>query len=242
MNSDTYKSPSVIRQFIKGSYLRTRRALGIDVTLPYMKQREIEIIEEILTRLKPKKCLEYGGGYSTLYYPKFLDESAQWISVEHHPEWFEIIKKKITRKNTVMHSVRADKDSDNNTIDEYRTYVNFPEKGAPYDFILVDGRVRDACVDKAYDMLSDDGILLLHDANRKNYFDIVKDYPHSLLLNDFRKTSGGLAFATKSKPVKEFFDVDKHAAVWERNSVINNFFKFKFLMGKKAKPFNLQVR
>ena len=39
---------------------------------PHMKNREILILEELLRNLKSKNCLEWGSGYSTIYFPKFL--------------------------------------------------------------------------------------------------------------------------------------------------------------------------
>jgi len=44
------------------------------ITKPWMKYREIEIIEEILKNLQPQRVLEWGAGYSTLYFPKILTE------------------------------------------------------------------------------------------------------------------------------------------------------------------------
>ena len=39
---------------------------------PYMRYREIEVVEEILYNLQPTSCLEWGAGSSTLFFPPKL--------------------------------------------------------------------------------------------------------------------------------------------------------------------------
>ena len=60
---------------------------------PHMKNREILILEELLRNLKPKNCLEWGSGYSTIYFPKFLIKDSKWLSIEHSAEWADRVKK-----------------------------------------------------------------------------------------------------------------------------------------------------
>lgn len=50
---------------------------------PWMEYRGIKIIEEILNNLRPKNCLEWGAGYSTLYFQRFLHNDSKCLSVEH---------------------------------------------------------------------------------------------------------------------------------------------------------------
>ena len=69
-----------------------RKALHIPSKKPWMRYREIEILKEILKKLRPKKCLEWGAGYSTLYFPKLLPEGTEWISIEHAKVWAEKVK------------------------------------------------------------------------------------------------------------------------------------------------------
>lgn len=48
-----------------------------------MRYREIDLISEVIERLNPAMVLEWGSGYSTLYFPKKLSKEAKWLSVEH---------------------------------------------------------------------------------------------------------------------------------------------------------------
>ena len=54
---------------------------------PWMPKEEIGVIEEIILNLKPDNCLECGAGFSTMYFTKFLRQSARWTSIEHDEQW-----------------------------------------------------------------------------------------------------------------------------------------------------------
>ena len=56
-----------------------------------MADKEIAIVEEILLELRPTRCLEWGSGYSTLYFSKFIPDSAKWIAVEHDRAWQQFV-------------------------------------------------------------------------------------------------------------------------------------------------------
>ncbi|HQE92301.1 MAG TPA: hypothetical protein PLH19_02255 [Anaerolineae bacterium] len=58
---------------------------------PYMADKEIAIVEEVLLKLRPTRCLEWGSGYSTLYFSHLLPENAQWIAVEHDRVWQQFV-------------------------------------------------------------------------------------------------------------------------------------------------------
>lgn len=112
------------------------------VIRPWMKYREILIIEELLTNLQPRRCLEWGAGYSTLYYSRYLpNDSARWKAVERQEECAANVRRMNTDPRVEAVHVPA------NTypwIDEYRVgayadladYVDYGGKLAPLDFIF----------------------------------------------------------------------------------------------------------
>ena len=59
----------------------------------WMKDWETEVIEDVLKKLQPIKCLEWGSGGSTIHFTKFLPKGAQWFSVEHNRDWAVKIKR-----------------------------------------------------------------------------------------------------------------------------------------------------
>ncbi len=234
---DFYKK-GTIRKFRKIFKLKRART-------PYMKYKEIALFEELLSNLKPQKVLEYGCGFSSLHFLSFLPDKAIWHSVEHNQQWFEEVKQMATKKGVdnilKLHHVTAETESWllEGDYKDFKNYVDFPEKLKPFQLVLVDGMARESCVKKAFELLADDGILVLHDANRKRYQDSLKLFDDCLILEDFRKTAGGFALASKGRNIESLIDLPYHAKIWAIDTQIVNFFKFKYLMGKKSKPFRI---
>src|SRR3990172_8320657 len=158
---------------------------------PWMRYREIEIIKEILKKLKPKACLEWGAGYSTLYFPQFLANSARWFSVEHDKTWTEKIKALNANNNVAITCVEPNHfpwtdELNDGSYSDLTDYIEYPLQHAPYDFVLIDGRARNFCVKKAYELVSADGLVLLHDDNRPHYRQETGIYPQQFLLKCYR--------------------------------------------------------
>jgi len=201
----------------------------------YMKYREIEIIEEILHNLKPQKCLEWGAGYSTLYFPRFLERRSEWISIEHDYEWFNKIKiliKKQNVENVKIFYIPPDNLLGIEGIDDVkgkhldlRTYIEYPARFKPFNFVLIDGRARKDCLTKAYDLITDLGVVILHDANRKRYHQPFHLYKHQILFEDYRIDSGGLWIGSKGLDIEQILDVEKHKFCWRKISKLGNMLK-----------------
>jgi predicted O-methyltransferase YrrM len=157
---------------------------------PEMWLSEIKYIEETLVELarknKPLNILEWGSGNSTIYFSKFLKREGvpfKWIAIEHFIPWYEkviVMLKENNLANDVecflkSSTYEADKNiQETLNLDEY---MNFPSTlGIKFNFILVDGRKRAECLDKASSILASDGVAVLHDAEREWYHDGFKHY------------------------------------------------------------------
>ncbi len=233
---------SIIKIYLKENKKRIDKILNIKANSPYMKYKEIALLRELLINLKPEKCLEYGCGYSSLYFPKFLPKSATWMSVEHNLKWYSEIKRKNRNSNVELFHINA---NNHNYIDEgkykdFMSYVNFPETKAPFDFILIDGMARNACIDKAKSMLSEKGVIVVHDSNRNAYHSKIKEFSNWMILEDFRKSAGGVGFASNKINIGKLFDIEYHRKIWKTDTKISNLFKFKFILLKRGKPFRFQ--
>jgi len=230
-----------INHFGKGTAREIRKKLNLGFgSDPFMRYKEIDLFVEILRNLKPKKIFEYGSGTSTLYYPDFLEDDATWISLEHDREWYENVKTRITNKDKIfIHQVDPEVSEwvYNGDYNDFKTYVDFPRNIGKFDLILVDGMARESCIDRAVDLLNPDGLLILHDGNINFYQPHIKKYPNWMIFEDYRKNIGGFGLSSIGLDIKSLFDVNRNVQVWSIDSKIHNFFKFKFLIGKKTKPF-----
>lgn len=176
---------------------------------PWMRRREVLVIEDLLKRLEPRTCLEWGAGYSTLCFPALLTDNFRWISIEHEEEWSNKISEMNQKENVEIHFVQSD------PVGQLESYVEFPAKFGKFDFILVDGRARSSCVTKAHELAENDGVVVLHDANREQYQEPLKIYRHQEWFNDWRVMDCGLWIGSKGRDIREILDLDRHRRLWK---------------------------
>jgi len=173
---------------------------------PLMQKKEIKIIEKQLFLLGKQNgkidILEWGSGGSTVYFSKFLEDNNieyTWTSIEYNRNWygkvFDLIKE---CKNTQVVLFDVGNDNLRQRNIEMNEYVDYPKTlNKRFDFILVDGRKRRRCLVEAKDLLSINGVVYLHDAQRKYYHCVLKNYPNSLFVGPF-------LWRGKNEPVNSF--------------------------------------
>lgn len=197
---------------------------------PLMKYREHEIIEEILLKLKPRRCLEWGAGYSTTWFPNLLTKDSTWITIEHEKEWATKIQNKNKNSNVKIihkppnHSPWTDENQDGSYSD-LKDYVDYPSKQGEFDFILVDGRARTDCLRMAHELITDKGIVILHDSNRRYYHEIFGLYKYQVLFKDYREGGGGVWVASKGAEIDTVLNVDMHRHLWRVYNIIGRIIK-----------------
>jgi predicted O-methyltransferase YrrM len=187
--------------------------------VPWMKWREIAIIQEILTRLRPKKCLEWGAGYSTAYFPRFIPADSEWISIEHDESWFTAIQLLNKNPNVRLTHIPPDRYPfrdlyGDGTRDDLKTYIDYPMRERFFDFVLVDGRARMECVARAAKILDPQGVMIMHDANREMYARGSAAFRHQALFKDHRTDHGGLWICSIGRSLDSVFDIARHGQVW----------------------------
>lgn len=157
-----------------------------------MQDYEINAIAICLRRFTHAvNVLEWGGGYSTLYYSARLPYGSRWTSVEHDNRWFEQMQGMVLRScidgiqiYCVPPEVSYTGWQDDEDFRCFASYVLFPKKLAEkYDFILVDGRSRSECMVLGWEMLKNDGIMVLHDAWREEYQNAMPEGSYQIRLS-----------------------------------------------------------
>lgn len=120
--------------------------------------------------------LEWGSGNSTLYFSDRLsdkwEQDFRWDTIEHDVKWYLHVQKFNKLSEVKCHLFQAENPQDKIQMREDRVeqYVNMPRCiGLKYDVIIVDGCQRNKCLDMAKRFLKEDGIVLLHDAERDCY-------------------------------------------------------------------------
>jgi predicted O-methyltransferase YrrM len=152
------------------------------IPLPWLTSVEIHILSKFLSSTDPEYCLEWGAGYSTVYLPKRIRNLKKWISIEHDQQWYATIKSKIKDEHVELIHIPpdnypwSDKDKDGSYSD-LEHYIEYPgDLNLLFDFVLVDGRARNECLNHASDLISPSGFVFLHDAQRPYYQNSIEKY------------------------------------------------------------------
>jgi len=211
--------PTVLSQFLRDQRAKLNVRLGRNVE-PWMKSRELDIILEALERLAPARCLEWGAGDSTLYFPPRLPRLSRWVSIEHNAAWVAQVQDRNTDPRVTVVAIPPDHGDYPNTrkegnYEDFRSYVDHPASlGELFDFVFIDGRARAACLAQAFNLVTEQGLVILHDANRDYYVADLPPFAHLLRLTDYRKGRGGILLASRGQPITAFIDVERHRRLW----------------------------
>ena len=161
--------------------------------LPAQSRQDILLFKAALSQVgnDPLKVFEWGSGASTIYYPRYLDSIGRrfdWHAMDNSRPWYRKCQDRISKAKLEerVHAYYSefpafweypkysidDPIPPQSEIESLREekYDNFPVNlGLKFDLIVVDGRYRRRCLIAAKDALADDGVLILHDAQRTHY-------------------------------------------------------------------------
>jgi len=133
--------------------------LSLEIPPVCLEPKELEIYDATLRKLKPKLCLEWGAGWSTVYFPSRHPYIERWIAIEHDPAWYH----RLTDRVPPSVDLRLCQDAQSYVFDIF-------DDGLKFDFISVDGRWRDYCMLAASILLKPvAGRCFLHDTGRLAY-------------------------------------------------------------------------
>jgi len=149
----------------------------VELDTPWWTYRAIAEVEDFL-RTKPDSAatvFEYGSGASTHW---LASRSACVYSTEHDAEWAKQLEPRLKMENVELTCVPP-KESSSPTIAsrrkgnsglDYTDYVNAIDAvEGDLDLIVIDGRVRTACLSASINRLAPDGVIVFDNAGRLRY-------------------------------------------------------------------------
>lgn len=158
----------------------------ISLGLPWMTYDAIDYLKEIATA--EKQIFEWGSGGSTLF---FASRCKNVVSVEHDIKWSTNLKDKLNQleyNNVILKEIggeqtnnffnlNAENADDFISKDEKSTglsYENYVKSIDQFDYnyfdiIVVDGRVRNACIKRALPHIKKGGYLVVDNSDRRYY-------------------------------------------------------------------------
>lgn len=144
--------------------------------LPWWTYGAIRQVEEFLASRPSSRVFEYGSGASTAWLAR---RCATVTSVEHHAEFHGEVSKLLSAlDNADLAHVPASPAADptvsssrsGHTGLDFADYVAQLGVGAvEYDLIVIDGRARLACLERAVEYLAVGGLIVFDDIGRRRY-------------------------------------------------------------------------
>ena len=166
-----------------------------------MTSHELEVIKKLLKNYDNEmRILEWGCGYSTIYFSKYLKSlkiDFEWYGIDNSSVWYEKILNKIKQldldNNVHLYLFEFlpfwqkpgwnwdnpdPKGFEPNDENEMK-YISDPKtSGMKYDLIIVDARFRRRCLIEAQKMLAPNGFVILHDAQKEQYHSPLSLYKY----------------------------------------------------------------
>lgn len=151
----------------------------LDTNVPAMTDTCISFLEKHVN--KSHVVFEWGSGASTFW---FADRCNTIWSVEYFKDFFEVLQKRAQDKiNINLILKEPDNERQENYIAKHssasgKSFKNFAHsidvfKNFYFDIIVIDGRVRNRCLDLAIPKLKSGGMIVYDDTNRDAYFDHI---------------------------------------------------------------------
>ena len=123
--------------------------------VPWMNYSLITLLEERLT--EDIKLLEFGSGYSTLFFSRLVGSVT---SIESEVEWFETTRQMVGDSADLFLVESTETESYRKVLEQLDDH---------FDVILIDGRNRVSCAVLTSDMVTERGVILFDDSMREEY-------------------------------------------------------------------------
>jgi predicted O-methyltransferase YrrM len=168
------------------SLTRAYDSLAIaELDVPWWTYRAIDVVEAYLSGLaahpKPVRVFEYGSGASTLWLAK---RAEQVHSVEHHREFGEHLRDSLAPLANVDFRIVEPSPSDAPVIGsrkegaaglDFTDYVAaIDDVPGEFSLIVIDGRAREACLERAQRRLEPGGVIVFDNTRRRRYREAIQ--------------------------------------------------------------------
>lgn len=168
------------------SLTRAYDSLAIaELDVPWWTYRAIDVVEAYLSGLTARgqrtRVFEYGSGASTLWLAKRADEVH---SVEHHAGFGEHLSTTLSVYPNIdfrivppvpSASPSIGSQKEGNAGLDFSDYVGaIDELDGEFSLIVIDGRAREACLERAAKRLEPGGIIVFDNSRRRRYREAIE--------------------------------------------------------------------
>jgi len=146
-----------------------------------MTPLERRLILQLLHDRRPKRCLEWGIGGSTVEFSQ-ADGIEEWIGIEHNRDWIDRVCPCVSSHVRLHHAPVATAELLYASPSLIQGYVHHPATAGVFDLVFIDGDYRWQCLKRASEILSAEGICLVHDSARKDMHAHFHHFQRHLIL------------------------------------------------------------
>ncbi len=154
----------------------------VALDLPWWTFESKEIVEKFLQTRPNSRVFEFGSGASTFWLAR---RAIEVISIEHDSIWASKVNEFLpsnakvilvpaeasSPKQTPIYSRK--KGFENLDFTNYVMAIN-REGGRLFDLIVIDGRARNECFERALNFLSEGGIIVFDNVDRSRYLTVLE--------------------------------------------------------------------
>ena len=185
-----------------------------DTPYPWLVFDAVDYIQPRL--FKGMNVFEYGSGGSTLFW---LYYGSNVVSIEHNPQWYDLMKKKITSNQPIDYRLIIPDSTKHNNLgfdpsnpenyvsanDLYRAYEfgNYVTQidvypDGHFDLIVIDGRARPSCIKHSIKKVKIGGYIILDNSDREYYLTKTNIYLKNFFKVEFYGAIPGNTFFSKT--------------------------------------------
>lgn len=155
----------------------------VALDVPWWTYRAIDRVDGFLGSRRGAKVFEYGSGASTVWLAK---RAASVISIEHDADWYPIVEERAAGLGNVdLRLITTDQIPARDPVylslkegqvgHSFRAYAEaIDATGEQFDLIVIDGRVRAACLRHARSHLAKGGLIVFDNSRRDRYDQAIK--------------------------------------------------------------------
>jgi hypothetical protein len=154
----------------------------IRLDVPWWTYDAIERVEDFLKSRDCARVFEYGSGASTVWLAK---RAASVVSVDHDAGWIAFSRPRLAEfghaqvelvpaDDPAVSDPRYQSGKSGHRGESFKAYAESIDRwpGA-FDLIVVDGRARAACLEKAVERLAQDGMIVFDNSHRRRYREAI---------------------------------------------------------------------
>jgi hypothetical protein len=156
----------------------------VRIDAPWWTLSAIDAVERwIAARKGDVRAFEYGSGASTVWLARRCREV---VTVEHDAGFAQYVAPLLARDNIRLRVIEPERGVASPKTPSGRTgfedcdftaYVDAIADGGPWDLVVIDGRARVACLERAREFLAPGALVVFDNSSRRRYRDALEPTP-----------------------------------------------------------------